>query len=218
MTYNFFCSFDIYIFDLDGTLVDSLNQIENSLNFSRQQHSLPKAPKALVFQNLGLPIQHFFSDLDINLEEEKSLIQVFRANLSESILRENTLFPSTIPLLQFLKKANKNIAIATGKSSDMAKSVVRNSQLHEYIDFIQGTDGFPAKPNPEVLFRCLDHFSHQNAVMIGDRIEDILAAKNAGLPAVGIAQSAHDRHVLLGAGAINAFSTIADFYHSLSSN
>ena len=209
--------FDLYIFDLDGTLVDSLSQIEKSLNFSREQHSLPKTPKGLVFQKLGLPIQDFFSDLDINLEEETSLIQVFRKNLSQAILKENLLFPSTISLLHFLKSHNKRIAIATGKSSDMAKSVVKNSQLHGYIDFIQGTDGFPPKPNPEALVRCLNHFSLQNAVMIGDRVEDILAAKNAGIPAIGIAQSAHDRNVLLNSGATKAFLTIADLFHNLSS-
>lgn len=216
MTVNPLLNFELYIFDLDGTLVDSLSQIENSLNFSREQHSLPQAPRGLVFQNLGLPIKHFFSDLDINREQEESLIKVFRTHLSKAILKENLLFPSTILLLRFLKKHNRKIAVATGKSSEMAKSVVKNSRLHGNIDFIQGTDGFPAKPNPEVLFRCLNHFSLRNAVMIGDRVEDILAAKNAAIPAIGIAQSAHNKHDLLSAGAIKGYPTIAAFFHNLS--
>ena len=104
MTVNPLLNFNLYIFDLDGTLVDSLGQIEDSLNFARKQHSLPKAPTGLVFQNLGLPVHHLFSDLDISHYQERMLIRVFRVNLLAAILRENLLFPDANALLEFLKK------------------------------------------------------------------------------------------------------------------
>jgi phosphoglycolate phosphatase len=88
----------------------------------------------------------------------------------------------------------------------MATNVIENSPLAGLVDFIQGTDDFPAKPNPEVIIRCLQRFPGLKTVMIGDRAEDILAAKSAGVQAIGIAQSAHSPEILLSAGATWALS------------
>jgi phosphoglycolate phosphatase-like HAD superfamily hydrolase len=94
----------------------------------------------------------------------------------------------------------------------MASKVIENSALHGSIDFIQGTDGFLPKPNPEVIDRCLKEFPGLRALMIGDRKEDMIAAKKAGIPSIGIAQSAHSEATLRSGGGVLTFKNVSGLY------
>ena len=86
-----------------------------------------------------------------------------------------------------------------------ANLVVKNSEISGMIDLVQGTDDFPAKPNPVVIERCISGLNSENAIMIGDRVEDVWAALALDIPAIGIAQSAHSEDMLSKSGAIVTF-------------
>jgi phosphoglycolate phosphatase-like HAD superfamily hydrolase len=76
------------------------------------------------------------------------------------------------------------------------------SALKSFNFSILGSDGLKPKPNPAVLLKVIEHHPNvKNIVMFGDRVEDILAARAAGIHSVGIAQSAHSMDELLKAGA-----------------
>jgi phosphoglycolate phosphatase len=209
---EFIESFDLLIFDLDGTLVDSYEQIESAMNIARASLGYPKSPTGQIFERLGLPVYKLFSDLELNSVRQEDLIKEFRKKLYEEIKIENKCFPYVVPLLQQVRKMGMKTAIATSKSTGMAKTVVENSPLFGTIDFIQGTDGFLPKPNPEVISRCLREFPGLRAVMIGDRQEDIMAATSAGIPSVGVAQSAHSELNLELVGANLTFKNISNLY------
>jgi phosphoglycolate phosphatase len=132
--------------------------------------------------------------------------------LNREIEVSNLCFPNVVELLSLIRTHGISTAIATSKQSLMAEKVVSNSLLNGNIDHVQGTDGFAPKPNPEVIKLCLDRFPECQAIMIGDRTEDILAAKNAGIPSIGIAQSAHSASDLQRAGATFSFQNVSDFY------
>jgi phosphoglycolate phosphatase len=204
---EFIKSFDLIIFDLDGTLIDSHNQIEKAMNQARIELGYGKSPSGQIFRNLGMPVEHLFLDLSLTADNADILILEFRTNLTQLIQQGNECFPGVIRMLTQIKLMGKKVSVATGKSSSMATQVIQHSPLASLIDIIQGTDGFPAKPNPEVITRCLRRFPDLKAVMIGDRVEDILAANSAGIDSVGIAQSAHSVDDLLGAGAIHAYES-----------
>lgn len=208
-------SFDLFIFDLDGTLVDSHRQIEIALNKARKNLMLPLAPQDHVWNNLGKPVESLISDLSINNELLLELIDLFRKNLNVLIMEGNNIFPYAAELLKKLRSQHKKIALATGKSSKMADLVIKNSNLNGLIDFIQGTDNFAHKPDPTVIKLCLKRFEGLNAVMVGDRAVDIAAAKNADIASIGIAQSADSIQVLKSIEANHIFNNIEEFYTSL---
>jgi phosphoglycolate phosphatase len=110
------------------------------------------------------------------------------------------------------------LAVATSKPTNIATEVVDNSLLRDYEFHVQGTDGFPPKPNPEVIIRVLRHYPSIPSFMIGDRTEDIYSAQCAGIPAIGIASSAHSKSDLRDAGAKLAFESFQDFYNYLNAN
>ena len=143
---------------------------------------------------------------------QEELIAEFRMRLYESINLENKCFPHVELLLNKIRKSGIKVAIATGKSTIMASKVIENSALYGSIDFIQGTDGFLPKPNPEVIDRCLKEFPGLRAVMIGDRREDMIAANKAGIPSIGIAQSAHSEATLRSGGGVLTFKNVSGLY------
>ena len=211
-------SFDTYIFDLDGTLVDSLHQIERSLDKTRVHFGFKKTPTGQVFTNLGQPIRQLFSDLEMSQSKQDEFITFFRRDLAKEISISNQLFSSVLELIELIRNCDIRIAVATSKPTYLANRVIDNSEIRGMIDFIQGTDDFLAKPNPEVIHRCIEALKSKNAIMIGDRTEDVLAASAAGIPAIGIAQSAHSENLLIESGAKLTFNSIDMLYQRIYSS
>jgi phosphoglycolate phosphatase len=209
--------FDTYIFDLDGTLVDSLHQIERSLDKTRVHFGYKITPTGQVFMNLGQPIRQLFSDLEMSQSKQDEFITFFRKDLAKEISTTNQLFSGVLDLIVLIRNCDIRIAVATSKPTYLANQVIDNSEIKGMIDFIQGTDDFPAKPNPEVIHRCISVLKTKNAIMIGDRKEDVLAASAAGIPAIGVAQSAHTEEMLIASGAKLTFKSIDLLYECISS-
>jgi phosphoglycolate phosphatase len=199
-----------FVFDLDGTLVDSQNQIQDSLNKTRETSQLPPAPIELVQSQLGLPVEKLFSDLNLEPNELNSLIQTFRENLLVVINNGNPVFEGVVAFIQKVKHLGIPIGVATTKPTYLAKEVITKSDLMGLVDYVQGTDGFAPKPDPEVLRRCMQGLGVENAIMFGDRKEDMQAAKTLGISSIGIAQSAHSIDDLLGEGAKFAFRNFGE--------
>jgi phosphoglycolate phosphatase len=208
---EFIRSFNLIIFDLDGTLIDSHNQIEAAMNDARVELGYGKSPSGQIFQKLGQPVYELFIDLQLSSILQEELVSKFRNFLNQEIEVNNKCFPNVVELISIIRANKIKIAIATSKQTSMAKKVVIHSALNGQIDHVQGTDGFAPKPNPQVIKMCLDKFPGSQAIMIGDRTEDIFAAKSAGIPSIGIAQSAHSASDLKDAGAIFSFQNITEF-------
>ena len=200
----------LLIFDLDGTLVDSAGQILKALDLACDESGLEHLPKHFFMRNLGLPIKSIISYLGLSLEVEEKLIQIFRNELRILIEDSNVLFDGVEEFLRDAKKLGYLMAIATSKPTYLADLVVTNSPLASYIDFTQGTDGFAAKPAPDVILKCLSHFKIDCAIMFGDRVEDMASAQSAGIYSIGIAQSFHTVNELTAGGANFAFKSFLE--------
>ena len=198
-----------FIFDLDGTLVDSFEQITAAANTVRVENGFPIANQEFSQSVIGLPAAELFADLDCSASRIVELVSMFRSRLLESICIGNTIFPGVIEFLTWCKVEGFSTAIATSKPQKLAEQVVLNSELNGMIDFIQGTDGFPPKPNPDVIHRVLKDFESP-AIMFGDRPEDIQAGNNAGIQSIGIAQSIFTTTELASAGAKLTFQSFEE--------
>lgn len=199
------------IFDLDGTLVDSVEQIASSVNQACMEFGLPQATLDHYLATLGQPIGSILSYLNLEVELREKLVDRFRQILLSEICANNSIFPGVVESLAFLVDSGVNLAIATTKPTYLAQAVVDNSALKDFPILVVGTDGVPPKPDPFILNICLKHFGLKNAVMIGDREEDIRAAIGAGISSVGIAASGHTSYQLENAGAGAVFDSFQIF-------
>lgn len=207
------------IFDLDGTLVDSVAQIGAVLNASRASLGYSQLPMSFYLDSIGLPLDLLISDLDISVADRLALVRYFRSNLTKTIKREdNPLFEGVVEGLTFLHENGIKLAIATSKPSEIAKLVYENSQLKQFPMHVQGTDEFPAKPHPDVIKLVLSNFPEYKAVMVGDREEDMVAAHRAHIPGIGIAASGHSQETLRSKGVIVTFQSFNEFTREIASN
>jgi len=204
-----------FIFDLDGTLIDSAQQIGNCLNEARLEFGFIPLPTSEINKMIGIPIKYFLSDLQLPANIEEVIIIKFRLLLSQAIELENNLYPGVTELLSELKKRGHTVSIATSKPTFLANKVVRNSDLQYFVDFTQGTDNFPAKPQPDVIIKVINLVRGQRSLMIGDRVEDVKAALAAGIPCIGVAHSYHSMNLLLNSGAALVYDKICHIYSSL---
>jgi phosphoglycolate phosphatase len=205
----------LWIFDLDGTLVDSVGQIGYSINLARNDFGYEDLPSEKIMELVGLPVQNFLYDLPLDNSEIDSLISHFREILKREIERKNIVFPGVELMLSKLHNDGHKLAIATSKPTYLAELVVKNSCLNKFIDLTQGTDGFPAKPDPTCLLMVMESLGVAgDAVMVGDRVEDIIAARAAGIESIGIANSFHGTQALKLAGAEYVFDSFLHFVNS----
>jgi HAD superfamily hydrolase (TIGR01549 family) len=164
--------------------------------------------------NLGQPIDKILGSLHLDQEILDKVIASFRISLQKEILKGNKVFPDALRTIKNLVRKDYQIAIATSKPTYLAQSVVQNSQLSGLISCIQGTDNFPSKPSPEILFRIERRLSGKILIMFGDRTEDMQAAKSFGCLAIGVANSAHSSSDLAKSGADYAFDSFDELINS----
>jgi phosphoglycolate phosphatase len=207
-----------FIFDLDGTLFDSVDQIVSAANLTRIQFGHESKEKEFYIPVIGLLARNLFIDLKLSVSEEEIFVSIFRENLSKLIETENKLFKGVIEFIEKSKSLNIFIGIATTKPSPLARLVVKNSKISDLVDHVQGTDNFKPKPDPTVILRCLEQFKANKAIMFGDRIEDMIAGKAAGMKSIGISQSFHNKEELHKSGAdlvVDNFVTLLQKWDSV---
>lgn len=190
------------IFDLDGTVFDTAASIVRSLNAVRSANSWDPLPLEFAKSLVGLHPSLFIEDLDVTILEENKFVKDFRRHLADTSDFGSSVFPDAIKFINDARTLGFLLATATTKPTALAEEMISKSPAVNLFDVVQGTDDFQPKPNPEVIHRALKRLGASDGVMFGDRVEDMLAAKNAGLTAIGVRNGGpHSRVQLLEAGA-----------------
>ena len=185
----------LLVFDLDGTLVDSAPDLVGALNAILAREGLGPIPverarkfvgrggRALL--RLGMEA-HGRSLSDARLEE---LFPAYLAEYETRLSNETLPFPGALAALDALAAAGHRFAICTNKFEKPAKMLLRDLGLSERFAAIVGADTFPmSKPDPAVLRLTIEKAGGdpRRAIMVGDTITDIMTARNAGLPVIGL--------------------------------
>lgn len=200
---------------MDGTLVDSEMQIFDSLQNSLFLNSL----KLLEFDDFrikfGLPIEKILESHKLKNPQLEKVILDFRKSLNIEINKENRLFDGAFELVDLLASKGVKVGVATSKPTRLAQSVITNSELKNFNIKVVGTDKTPPKPDPWVVNECLTRLQVSKALMVGDRVEDILAGNSAGVFTCGIEQSLHKSNDFRKNGATFVFKHIRQLHDNL---
>ncbi len=182
------------VFDLDGTLVDSLPDIIASFQYAFASLGLPTPEDAAVRALIGQPLEAMYESFAP--AHVPQLCVVYREHYARNFVNRSRPFPGVVELLRTLRERGYTLAIATTKRTDMARRFVEALGLMPAVDYVQGTDGFPHKPAPDVIHRALGALGTQGLWMVGDTTADILAGRAAGLRTYGVTWGNHDAGLL----------------------
>ncbi len=188
------------VFDLDGTLVDSLPDIVASFRHAFDEVGLEAPSEASVRSEVGLPLEAMYARFAPEAAVP-ALAEAYRRHYPSHFADRSRPFPGVPALLATLRERGYALAVATTKRTDMATRFVRAMGLEGALDVVQGTDGFPHKPAPDVVLRALEALGSEGRWMVGDTTHDIGAGKAAGLRTFAVTWGTHDATRLRASGA-----------------
>jgi len=178
----------LYIFDLDGTLVDAYAAIWKSLNFTLKRLGYPPVSFQNAKKNVGKGDKPFMEAFFRKRDIDKAL-KVYRKHHERSLRVYSKLRPYAKQLLSFLRKNKKRIAIASNRPSYFTDIIIKKLGLKQYVDYILCADEIKSpKPDPKILNAIMDKFGARKkaTVFTGDMDIDLETAKRAGVDAIFI--------------------------------
>jgi phosphoglycolate phosphatase len=175
---------DLLIFDLDGTLVNSLQDIANALNYSLRQLGTSELPLTEIRRHVGEGFKKFLEHAIGNPTEqeiEKGLV-FFRQYYAEHICDYSETYPGIAEVLNHF--AGKKKAVLTNKPEDFAIPILEILNLKDHFpEVVAGNTGIPLKPEPDGIFLILNRLNSlpERTVIIGDSAHDVLAGRAANV-------------------------------------
>ena len=177
------------VFDLDGTLVDTLPDLRASLNRLMASHRLDEfaAPEVAGMIGDGATALVSRALRARGRETAPSDLDAFLADYGTHVAEQSRLFPGAAQALAAARAAGWRLAVCTNKPAAPALHLLAHLGIAALFDAIGGGDSYPTrKPDPAHLLATLAEAGGDPAacVMVGDHRNDILAATSAGIPAI----------------------------------
>ena len=178
----------LIIFDWDGTLMDSIGLIVDSMHVAGEAHGFQTTDKE-VQDIIGLSLMKGIEILYPQADDSQKLaIQQTYADYYIANSHRTPLFAPIEAMLQTLQSQGKQLAVATGKKRKGLDRVLDASQSHHYFVMTRCADEAGSKPDPQMLTDILDYTQQQvsDAVFIGDSIYDIQMATALGMTSIAV--------------------------------
>jgi HAD superfamily hydrolase (TIGR01509 family) len=172
--------FPIYLFDVDGTLVDSWRDICGAVQETLAFHGRKGVDNTFLRRYIGHHLIDLWRDLGYSDSESEKLTAHYRQVYPKRNHASTFLYPGVKETLAALGGRK---ATATTKGTPTTRVVLEKFGILGYFDHVQGTDGFPSKPAPDVLLKSIELFGArpEECLMVGDAEPDMEAARRAGV-------------------------------------
>ncbi len=201
------------LFDLDGTLVDSIQLILNAARHAFASRPGPAPSTAEFAAGIGRPLVDQFGPYASTPEEMEALIATYREYQLAHHDRLTSAYPGIVDAVRVLGREQCTLAVVTSKMTAMAQRALIHVGLHADIALVIGCDATERhKPEPEPVLLALERLgaSASDAVFVGDSPYDMAAGRAAGVTPVAALWGAFPRRVLEDAGARYALDEAAE--------
>lgn len=182
--------YDLIIFDLDGTLIDSKLDLANSVNFTRQQMRLPVLEHRLIFSYIGdgatMLIRRAMGE-GLGESEVQQALEVFLNHYREHLLDTTNLYPGVAEALDELRSLK--LAVLTNKPLRPTQAILQGLKIHDRFAAVYGGNSFDQKkPHPVGIERILGDTAatRERTLMVGDSYIDIQTGRNAAVATCGV--------------------------------
>ena len=185
----------VLVFDLDGTLVSSMEDLVATLNVVMSAAGHREIPKQDVANMVGLGAKVLlqrgldYNNVEWNEETLAPLLDHFLDYYSANIAVHTRPFEGVVPALETFREQGWKLAICTNKAERLTLPLLDTLNLSGYFDAVVSGDTFSvAKPHAEPLLGAISRAGGnvQGSIMIGDSGADIKAARNAKIPVIAV--------------------------------
>ena len=191
-------AFPVYLFDVDGTLLDSQLDICGAIQTVLAARGRTDITHEKLRTYIGRHLLEEFLELGFTPADIEQMIVEYRA-VYPARKHANTFVYDGIP--ETLARLGGRKSTATTKGTPTTRAVLEQFGLIPHFDHVQGTDGFPAKPEPDVLLKSLEALGvrKEDCLFIGDAPTDIEAGHRAGIRTCAVTWGYGDREELAAA-------------------
>ncbi len=210
------------IFDLDGTLLNTLDDLADSTNYALSKFGYPtrtiEEVRQFVGNGVAKLIERAIPDGKNNPNFEKCL-SIFKENYAQNMYNKTAPYNGIIEMLSNLKSKGIKIAVVSNKF-DLAVKELCKKYFEGFIDFAAGENeaqGIKKKPAPDTVLSVLNEFNFapEDAVYVGDSDVDIMTAKNSKMPCISVTWGFRDKKFLLENGATILINAPSEIYNHL---
>ena len=203
--------YSTYIFDLDGTLISSLEDLAASTNYALRTHGMPEHTVEEVRMFVGNGVKKLMERaIPGGLDNPKfdDTYHTFRQHYMEHNLDQTRPYPRVMEMLEHLNREGRKVAVVSNKFYAATRELCR----HFFGDLVPVAIGeredIRKKPAPDTVIEALRELGvdKEGAVYIGDSDVDIMTAKNSGMPCVSVLWGFRDKEFLLEHGATTLIS------------
>lgn len=184
----------LVIFDLDGTLIDSLEDLKDSINQALLKNKYQKQytyqeTKMLIGSGIRVLCHRALNYIEHTNEDEEKLYLDFQEFYKINQLNHTKPYDEVIATLKQIKKKNVKIAVLSNKRHENTIKIVENLFGKDFFDLIVGQQiNVPLKPDPTSLLGIIKHFKLENeeVLYVGDSDTDMITANNAQIKKVAV--------------------------------
>ena len=199
--------YNTFIFDLDGTLLDTLDDLMDSVNYALDQFGYPIRTRKEIRQFVGNGVANLMERAIPNGKNNPDLeacLTTFKEHYSIHMQDKTAPYEGIMDTLSALKEAGCKMAIVSNKFDSAVKELNRQ-YFAKYIDVAIGESStVEKKPAPDTALQAMKelHVTTEGTVYVGDSDVDIQTAKNAGLPCISATWGFRDKEFLIQHGSV----------------
>ena len=207
--------YNTYIFDLDGTLLNTLGDLAASTNYALRQYGMPEHTiddvRRFVGNGVGKLIERAIPEGLANPQYE-DVLATFRKHYMLHSLDTTAPYPGIESLLHSLRSHGCNVAVVSNKFYNATVELCR----HFFADTVEVAIGerenIRRKPAPDTVFEAMRQLgvSGEDTVYVGDSDVDVATARNSGIPCISVLWGFRDRDFLIEHGATTFVNTPED--------
>ncbi len=182
--------YDLIIFDLDGTLIDSKIDLVNSVNFTRKQLNLNPLPDEIIFSYIGDGVQKLIQRA-VSEARNKSVfsraLNIFLSHYRDHLLDYTMVYPGVLEVLT--KLDHKVLGVLTNKPLESTLAILTGLNIKERFCFIYAGNSFrQKKPHPVGINKILNEtkIPRHRTLMVGDSYIDMETGQNARVSTCGV--------------------------------
>ncbi|MDE5885341.1 MAG: HAD family hydrolase [Oscillospiraceae bacterium] len=195
--------YQLAIFDLDGTILDTLEDLYSSVNYALQNNQLPERTLPEVRQFVGNGIRKLIErSVPTDVTDPEQIDQVhqnFTAYYQQHCADHTAPYEQIPEVIRTLRESGIRTAVVSNKADYAVQSLCK-TYFPGLFDSIAGEkDGVRRKPAPDSVLAVLEdlQIAPEQAIYIGDSDVDIQTAQNAGIPCISVTWGFRDREFLL---------------------
>ena len=207
--------YDLAIFDLDGTILDTLNDLANAVNYALEQHGYPTRSVEEIRIFVGNGVANLISRAvpeGTGEAERAAVLADFKARYREHVNDLTRPYPGIPELLKALRDAGVKVGINSNKFDAALQNLCR-IHFDGLYDLAAGEcETTPKKPDPTAAQRIMAELgtSPERTVYIGDSAVDLQTAKNAGTAGAWVSWGFRRREEMQGCEAANTFDSVEE--------